>query len=155
MTRRAVNARGTVSEAAFQQRVVGLLRVYGWERIYHAQHGGHRGRVQRGGLPEGRGFPDVVAIHEQDRRLLVTELKDDRGALRPGQREWLDAFLCIGEAVAFAARVAGDGSAPSPRVEAYLWRPADWDELHDIVRGSRPRRRDLDAHHDWLKDLAS
>jgi len=128
MARRALNASGDLLEPAFQGQVIGLLRVYGWHRIYHAPDGGHapapgRRRVAGGQIPEGRGFPDIVAIRGP--RILVAELKTDKGRIGPGQEAWLDAF-----------HVAG--------AEAYLWRPRDWDTLHDVIRGDQRRRRDLD-----------
>ena len=129
MTRRALNANGELLEPAFQAQVIGLLRVYRWSLIYHAPDGGHAPgasgrRVAGGQIPEGRGFPDLVAIRG-GRRLLVAELKTNTGRVRPGQEEWLAGF-----------RAAG--------FDAYLWRPRDWDEIHEVVRGTVERRRDLD-----------
>lgn len=153
MPRRARGVGGDELEAAFQARVIGLLRVYQWERIYHEGHGGHGStrtgtkRHTLGKVPEGRGFPDVLAIHPRESRILVAELKGEAGELRPGQREWLEAFAGVGEAVEQIVRPPRPGRGrrdPGPRVEAYLWRPSDWDELHDVIRGRRPRRRDLD-----------
>lgn len=156
---RRVGADGLETEASFQARVVGLLRVYEWGiqatprvGIYHAQHGGHNGRTIRGGLPEGRGFPDLLAVHELDRRLLVAELKDETGRVGPGQAEWIAGFNVIGDALEAwhkpwhmaVTTPKLNRLGPVPRVEAYLWRPSDWDELHDVIRGGRPRRRDLD-----------
>jgi len=155
---RRLGADGNESEASFQARVVGLLRVYEWGitagpmaprfGIYHAQHGGHNGRAIRGGVPEGKGFPDLLAVHQADRRILVAELKDATGKVGPGQAEWLEGFAAIGEAVEDWHQAATTPKltrlGPVPRVEAYLWRPSDWDELHDVIRGNRPRRRDLD-----------
>lgn len=151
MARRAVNAAGQPLESAFQGRVVGLLRVYGWRRIFHAPPGGHgRGaqrRVAGGQLPEGRGFPDLLAIHEELPRILVAEIKPDRKLaepqrLRPGQLDWLQAFGRVGVAIADMDL----GPAPTrPTVEAHLWTPDDWDQLHDVIRVGQPRRRDLDV----------
>ncbi len=148
MARRALNAGGELTEAAFQTSVVGLLRVYGWPHIYHAPAGGHAParaggrRVALEQLPEGRGFPDLLAV--KGPRILVAELKTDKGRIGPGQVEWLEAFELV--AAAIAALIPADlggGYAP-PIVEAYLWRPRDWDTLHDVIRAGQPRRRDLD-----------
>lgn len=126
--RRRLNAAGQENELAFQSRVVGLFRVYGFERIFHAPAGGHQGRVSREQIPEGRGFPDLLAIKGQ--RVIVAELKASTrmckpNNLRPGQWSWLQAFNNAG-------------------VEAYLWHPGDWDEIQDVIRGAMTRRRDLD-----------
>jgi len=163
MTRRAapgLNSRGELAEGAFQAQVIGLLRVYGWTLIYHApdnRPAGRTGRPQRLAAPEGAGFPDVVAIHGERAELLVAELKAKGGRVRPGQREWLAAFDRIGRAVRDAVMrepgaELGPGALPNrgldrpgaPRVSAHLWTPADWDELHDVIRGRAPRREDLD-----------
>lgn len=59
---------------------------------------------------DGAGFPDLVLVrHKQNerRRLLFVELKSDHGRVSVEQRKWLDLL-------------AGDG------VEAYTWRPEDW-----------------------------
>ena len=42
------------------------------------------------------GFPDIVAAHVNDGRLIVVELKSDRGRFEPGQPEWLAAFRAAG-----------------------------------------------------------
>jgi len=155
MTRRAapgLNSRGELAEGAFQAQVIGLLRVYGWTLIYHApdnRPAGRTGRPQRLAAPEGRGFPDLIAVHGVRPELLVAELKAKGGRLQPGQREWLGAFTRVGLAVAGAVRHAQAGgqgpvAAGEPRVSAHLWTPADWDELHDVIRGRAPRREDLD-----------
>lgn len=123
MTYRALNARGELAERAFQGQVVGLARMYRWQRIYHAPAGGHRDRVDRQQLPEGKGFPDLILIKLP--RLVVAELKTRTGRIAPEQREWLDVFAALG-------------------AEAYLWRPADWDEIHDTLRAGQVRRCDLD-----------
>ena len=128
MTRSARNAKGDLLEPAFQAQVIGLLRVYRWSLIYHAPDGGHAPgasgrRVAGGQIPEGRGFPDLLAVKGE--RLLVAELKTNTGRLRPGQQDWLHGFHRAG-------------------AEAYLWKPAQWDEIHDIIRGTAERRRDLD-----------
>jgi hypothetical protein len=152
VTRRRFNANGDENELVFQGRVVGLFRVYGFERIYHAPAGGHRGRVSGEQLPEGRGFPDLVAINGP--RLVVAELKAsaklaESERLRPGQLEWLEAFARLGRFVHDAA----EGADPEPTIEAHLWTPEDWDELHDVIRAGMPRRRDLDPQGDWLAEV--
>lgn len=146
--RRRLNAAGQENELAFQSRVVGLFRVYGFERIFHAPAGGHLGRVSREQIPEGRGFPDLLAI--KGPRLVVAELKASArlckaNNLRPGQWDWLQAFAGVGIGIAISDRASGWTKASvAPSVEAYLWSPEDWDTIQDVIRGVTPRRRDLD-----------
>lgn len=156
MTRRAapgLNSKGNLAERAFQEQVIGLLRVYGWRLIYHApdnRPAGRTGRPQRLAAPEGKGFPDLVAVHESRLELLVAELKAKGGRVAPEQRVWLAAFNDLGIAVervvghALAATGATVAEMGAPRVSAHLWTPDDWDELHDVIRGTGERREDLD-----------
>jgi hypothetical protein len=160
---------GTELERSFQGRVVGLLRVYGWGietdpvagtrfGIYHAQHGGARGRAARGdGVVESVGFPDLVAVHP-DGVLLFAELKRETGELGRGQAAWLEALQAFADRV---DRLTVAALGPDhideetarrhglPRVIVDEWRPSDWDRLHELVRLGRPRRRDLDPPELW------
>ena len=154
--RRALNVAGELTEGAWQAQVVGLARLYAWRLIYHAPAGGHGSRsagtrrVASEQLPEGGGFPDLVLI--KGPRLVVAELKSRTGRLRPGQADWLDAFRGVGIAVAGLVEECnlgrqrdcfGDLIDP-PRVEAYLWRPADWPNVHNVLRGGQEYRPELD-----------
>lgn len=81
-------------EEDLYRTVTEMATTYRW-RWYHT-HDSRKSNV---------GFPDLVLVREH--RLLVVELKRQKGRWRPGQQEWL----------ADVARVPG--------VEAYLWRPMD------------------------------
>jgi hypothetical protein len=48
-------------------------------------------------------------------------LKSERGKLRPEQSDWLDALRLL------------------PQAEVFVWTPADWDSLVEVLTGSRPR----------------
>jgi hypothetical protein len=60
------------------------------------------------------GFPDLILIRPP--RLVVAELKTDRGRLSKPQRTWLDGFA--------ACHIA----------EVYLWRPADRPAIERILK---------------------
>jgi len=64
--------------------------------------------------PEG--FPDLVLV--RGNQMVFAELKSEKGSVRPEQRMWLDALekVC--------------------NVEVYLWRPHNWDEIIERLRGS-------------------
>jgi len=64
--------------------------------------------------PEG--FPDLVLVRGD--RIIFAELKSEKGSVRPEQRMWLDALekVC--------------------KVEVYLWRPHNWDEIVERLGGS-------------------
>lgn len=60
------------------------------------------------------GFPDEVLVRPP--RLVFAELKSDRGKLSAEQEAWLDDLRAV------------------PGVEVYLWRPADMDEIAQVLR---------------------
>jgi hypothetical protein len=145
MPRRAIGVTGELLESAWQAQVVGAARVYGWTRIYHAPNGGapqkNGRRVVGGQIPEGRGFPDLLLIRGP--RLVVAELKTEKGRMGPGQPEWLKAFTVVGRAVADLvdedpAGAYYPGYEP-PSVEAYVWRPSDWETVQRVLGAGRPR----------------
>lgn len=139
---------GELSEAAWQRRVEGLLRFYGW-RYYHAPDNtprAHaRGRAGRQRVTPG--FPDVVAIRNLETvgpELLFAELKAQSGRYGPGQREWLAALEGLRDSVDAALRtlrlnlahytglVAGE-----PAIGVYTWRPDDEAEVERVLAGPR------------------
>jgi hypothetical protein len=65
------------------------------------------------------GFPDLVLVKPP--RLIVAELKTEKGRLSAHQEVWLHRFLQI------------DG------VEVYLWKPSQWlsGEVEAILRGEQ------------------
>lgn len=136
---------GDLTEAAFQKRVVGLARAYGW-RIFHApdnRPAGPRNTVQATVGSEAIGFPDLVLVKPP--RIVFAELKKRTGRLGPGQREWLDLFREVGLRIDTFVEEAGDvdGITP-PKVESHLWRPADWVAIQHVLRDGQEYRYDLD-----------
>ena len=59
------------------------------------------------------GFPDCVMIRLS--RIIFAELKSEKGKVMPKQQEWLDALEATG------------------KVEVYLWRPSDFDEIVKVL----------------------
>jgi hypothetical protein len=59
------------------------------------------------------GFPHLVLVRGE--RLVFAELKSETGAPSADQRAWLDAL------------------AETP-AESYLWRPADWPEVAEVLQ---------------------
>lgn len=114
------------SEAAFQQQVLNLAELYGW-RAYHT-HNSRRSQP---------GFPDLVLIRGAE--LIFAELKTDKGRLRPEQEAWIAELAVVMRAVTdarAAACVSVHAVELEPHVDVYLWRPADFDELHQrLARG--------------------
>ena len=73
--------------------------------VYHT----HDSRRSQGG------WPDLVLL--KDGRMIAAELKSERGRVTREQQAWLDGL----------GTIAG--------VESYLWRPADWNHIGDILQG--------------------
>lgn len=108
-----------LSEKRLTDSVKRCLMAQGWMSAHF--HDSRR-QVQPGvfvGDSAAKGFPDIVAIRGS--RLLIVELKSEKGRLRPEQPEWLDAFSAIG-------------------AEVFLWRPSHW--FSDaVLRVSSSRER--------------
>lgn len=128
--RRGVRGRAPDSEAALQERVIGLARFYGW-RHYHT-HDSRRSAA---------GFPDLVLLRPPE--LVIVELKTAKGPIRPEQREWLEELTAVADALDEAigprrALVNADGVAPA--FDVYLVRPEHLDALHDRLARGRVRQ---------------
>jgi len=110
-----VTARTT--EAAFQSQVIAMAHQFGW-RVAHfrgvrTQRKDGSVRYQTPVQADGAGFPDLVLV--RGKRLVVAELKAQRGRVAEEQRDWLYAFE-------FA------------EVETYTWKPSDWPEIETALR---------------------
>jgi hypothetical protein len=131
MTRRAYDDAGELLEWAFQEKVLGLARFYGW-RVYHPPDNRaiatSRGRVRKQAVEPG--FPDLVLVRGPE--LIFAELKTKRGRVSPAQRDWLEALRVVGELV----HITGDDlkrrvpdlvamTLVLPVVDVYEWRPAE------------------------------
>ncbi|MBO0728577.1 MAG: hypothetical protein J2P57_04920 [Acidimicrobiaceae bacterium] len=65
-----------------------------------------------------RGFPDLVMVRPP--RIVAAELKRDTGKLTPAQEHWLDLL------------------GACPQIEAYEWRPSDFEEVERVLRRTPP-----------------
>jgi hypothetical protein len=109
-----------MSEAVLQRHTIALATDVGW-RYYHAPDNrpNARGRVQR----VVAGWPDLVLVHRERRRIMYRELKTQTGRVAPDQVEWLDLL-----------RIAG--------ADVDVWRPIDllegriWQQLTDPTTGA-------------------
>lgn len=96
-----------VTEAQFQQQLVQAAQLLGY-RCYHTAFS----------IGSDRGFPDLVLVRD---RIVVLEVKSERGKVRPGQQAWIDAFAAV------------------PGVVARIVRPSDFDEIVAVLRGEEER----------------
>jgi len=96
-----------ISEKAFFSQVEDLLKRFQWEFEHTFEQGVYARRTTKG-------FPDIVACRPP--RLLFIELKSERGKVTEAQQEWLDALKATG------------------KVEVYLWKPSQFEEIVEILR---------------------
>ena len=92
-----------LSEKDFRQQVLDLARVLGWECYF-----------TWGSLHSPSGFPDLVMARLS--RLIIAELKSEKGVLSEAQEKWLELLRGTG------------------KCDVYLFRPSDWDEIVEILR---------------------
>lgn len=92
-----------LSERDWQQRVVDLAHLRGWKH-FHA-YSSRRSTA---------GWPDLAMVRTG--RLVLAELKTERGQVSAEQRQWLDLL----------GTVAG--------AEVHLWRPSDWPTVQQVLR---------------------
>ena len=102
-----------MAEADLLTGVLDLARLLLWRTIHvrpaRTAHG-WRTAVQG----DGTGWPDVVALRAD--RVVVAELKADRGRLTAEQTAWLAAWTVAG-------------------AEVHIWRPADYpDAIAEVLR---------------------
>src|SRR5678815_5945866 len=104
-----------VSEAAFTAQVINLARWYKW-RVVHFRPGmTKRGRWVTAVQGDGVGFPDLFMVRASDKRIVAAELKSANGKPTQAQLLWISDMLVAG-------------------VEAFIWRPADINEIEEILK---------------------
>jgi hypothetical protein len=92
-----------ITEAQFLRQVQHLAALFSW-RAYHPQLSKW----------SERGWPDLALVRPP--RLILAELKSEKGKLTPQQTEWLEDL------------------AACPGVECFTWRPSDFEFIVEILR---------------------
>lgn len=101
-----------ITEAAFQQQVIALAKLYGWRVAHFRPAQNAKGEWRTPVAADGRGFPDLVLVRD---KVLFAELKTSTGKLTRDQVEWGGALLKAG--------------ATWTR-----WRPEDWATIEATLR---------------------
>jgi hypothetical protein len=107
-----------LSEAQFQKQVLALAKLRGWRVAHFKTAQTAKGAYVTPVAADGKGFPDLVMVRAEPgfvARLIFAELKADRGRLGPQQLEWIQALA-------------------ESDAEMYVWRPADWDEIEEVLK---------------------
>jgi hypothetical protein len=94
-----------MTERQLQECVRRTAEVFGW--LHYHTHNSRRSEF---------GFPDSVMV--RGNRLIVAELKSERGKVTDAQAQWLAGFLFV------------------PGVEIHVWRPSQWFDgtIEEVLR---------------------
>ena len=92
-----------LTEKQFEAQVKDLAKMFGW-RYYHPFLSKW----------SERGWPDVVLL--RDGRLILAELKSEKGKLTEHQARWLWALRKV------------------PGIRVYVWRPRHIEKIAEILR---------------------
>jgi hypothetical protein len=103
--KKALNRIPPETEKEFADKVVSLAKLTGW-RVYRTWIS----------IRSPAGFPDLV-LAKPGRKLIIAELKSERGRLTPAQRDWLELLK----------HVQG--------IDVYMWRPSDWKVIESVLGG--------------------
>ena len=109
----------TISEAEFTQQLIELAHLKGWRAAHFRPamtKDGWRTAVQG----DGKGFPDLVLVHPEQKRLIFAEVKRDGDKRTPAQEDWYCWLF-------------------QTKAEVYIWRPGDWETIVDILGEGRLR----------------
>ena len=96
-----------ITEKQFEAQVKDLARLLGY-KYYHTWRSIH----------SPAGFPDCVMV--RNGTVIFAELKSDKGKLSQHQEEWIEALNKV--------------SSVSLGVQVYVWRPADFDRIVEVLR---------------------
>jgi hypothetical protein len=109
---------GPMTESDFQRQVTDLAELLGWSWAHFRPAQTARGWRTPVSGPLGKGWPDLTLVRIRDRRLIFAELKRDGGKPNADQ----------------AAVLAVLGELAGSRVEVLVWRPADFEQIAEVLR---------------------
>lgn len=101
-----------ISEAAFQQQVIAYAKLRRW-RVAHFRPAQTKDGWRTPVSGDGKGFPDTILV--RGTRIVVAELKAERGRLSKEQWAWIDAFTVT-------------------PAETFVWFPEDWPEIERVLK---------------------
>jgi len=102
-----------LTEAQWMTQVIDYAHLRHWYVAHIGRAQTPNGRWLTPVQADGKGFPDLLMV--RDTRMVVAELKAKRGYATSNQRTWLELL----------DHVTG--------VEAFLWRPNDFQEVREVL----------------------
>jgi hypothetical protein len=109
-----------ITEEQFSTQVESLLNMFGWHWAHFRPARTEKGwRTAISGM--GKGFPDYICLRGE--RMVIMELKSEKGKVSPEQKAWYDKFIESRQHY-----VKGDFP------EVYIWRPVDFDSIIECLR---------------------
>ena len=102
-----------VKEENFLSQIQYLAHMFGW-RVAHFRPARTKYGWRTAIAGDGAGFPDICMV--KGKRIIFAELKSETGKVHPNQQQWLDALSTTG------------------KVEVYLWRPSQFDDIVEVLR---------------------
>ena len=132
-------------ELDFQRQLVGtkppgLAIILGWEHVHFRPAMTKHGWRTAGTGSMAAGWPDLVLVRPRDRRLIFAELKADGAKATPDQERVLEVLRSVVTTGGTLAAIGRSGyprvgeELQLPRVDVYIWRPADWDLIEQALR---------------------
>lgn len=113
-----------MKEIEFQDAIVDVARLYGW-KVASFRTSQQAGRYMTAVRYDGVGYPDLTMVHPKG-ALIFAEIKAKRGVMSDPQLEWQRVLEeCTEGIVDHFNRTYG--------VHYYLWKPADADEIMDVL----------------------
>ena len=106
------------SEADFQRWVIEQAQARGGR--VHATRPARTKKGWRTPIQGDKGFPDLVPVHPEQKRLIFAEVKRDGDKRTPAQEDWYCWLF-------------------QTKAEVYIWRPGDWETIVDILGEGRLR----------------
>lgn len=115
MTTARMTLDAAMTEAELQRTVIEMALRLGYLVFHFPDRAlAEIAKSKRWAAMPDRGFPDTWIVGRG--RLIVAELKDERGQLTVDQRRWLAELREV------------------PGIEVYVWRPRDLDEIEMVLR---------------------
>jgi hypothetical protein len=92
------------TERDLREQVRDLCKLFGW-KLYFSWTSIH----------SPRGFPDLVLVSPERKRVIFAELKTEQGKVSEYQQEWIEALTQAG-------------------AEVYVWRPSRIEDIARLLR---------------------